>query len=260
MVFDSHCHLDPESYGGDAVVDQLVATAKAAGVSRMLTVGSGYGDGSAARAVTVAERHPGVWASVGMHPHDAKDLTDEVLADLVALAAKDCVVGFGEMGLDFFYDNSPREAQRRGFREQVRVALDLDLPIIVHDRDSDGEAFELLVSESAFDGAGVLYHCFAGDVADMRRLLDAGGYLSLPGVVTYKKSVMTRAVAAEVPLSNLLVETDAPFLTPEPLRGRRNEPAHVTLTVDAIARLRGCTYEELAEATTATACRLLRVP
>jgi len=260
MVFDSHCHLDPESYGGDAVVDQLVATAKATGVTRMLTVGSGYGDGSAARAVTVARRHDRVWASVGMHPHDATDLTDRVLTDLVALAADPKVVAFGEMGLDFFYDNSPRDAQREAFRRQIRTALELDLPIIVHDRDSDGEAFRTLLDEQAFEGAGVLYHCFAGDVADMEQLVDAGGYLSLPGVVTYKKSVDSQAVARAVPLDRLLVETDAPFLTPEPLRGRRNEPAHVTLTVDAIARLRGISYEELAAATTATACRLLRVP
>ncbi len=260
MLFDSHCHLDPETYGGDAGVDAVIATARAAGVARMLTVGSGYGDGSAARAVAVADRHPDVWASVGVHPHDASVWSPEVARALRALAAHPRVVAWGEMGLDFFYDNSPRDVQRAALRAQIRVGLDLDLPLIIHDRDSEGETFAILQEEGAFAGAGVLYHCYAGDVAFMEELVAAGGYLSIPGVVTYKKSLDTQAVAAAAPLDRLLVETDAPFLTPEPLRGRRNEPCHVGLTADAVARLRGLDLETVAAATGANASRFFRLP
>jgi len=259
MFFDSHCHIDPETYGGDAGADAVVATAKAAGVRWMLTVGSGYGDGSAARAVAVAKRHEGVWASVGVHPHDATVLDEAVLARLVALAGEPEVVAFGEMGLDFYYDNSPRDIQRDAFRRQIQAALALDLPIIIHDRDSDGECFDILRDESAFDGAGVLYHCYAGDLEQMHSIVDAGGYISIPGVVTFKKSTLTQAVAAATPLERLLIETDAPFLTPEPLRGRRNEPCHVALTGEYVAGLREMTTEALAAATAENTARLLRI-
>ncbi len=260
LLFDSHCHLDPETYGGDAGVDAVIATARAAGVGRMLTVGSGYGEGAAARAVAVARRHPDVWASVGVHPHDAAVWTDAVEAALVTLAADPRVVAWGEVGLDFFYDNSPRDVQRRVLRRQIRIALDLELPLIIHDRDSGGETFAILEEEGAFGGAGVLYHCYAGNVAFMHRLVAAGGYLSIPGVVTYKKSLDTQAVAAAAPLERILIETDAPFLTPEPLRGRRNEPCHVGLTADAVAHLRGLDFETLAEATSENARRFFRLP
>jgi TatD DNase family protein len=259
MFFDSHCHIDPDLYGGDAGADAVVETARAAGVRWMLTVGSGYGDGSAEKAAAVAARHEGVWASVGMHPHDASALDDAVLERLVALCARPEVVAFGEMGLDFFYDNSPRDVQRDAFRRQIRAALSLDLPIIIHDRDSEGECRQILEEEGAFGGAGVLYHCYAGDVAQMEALVALGAYISVPGTVTFKKSEEGREVARRVPLDRLLIETDAPFLTPEPLRGRRNEPAHVALTGEYVAGLRGMSVEALATATAENAARLLRV-
>jgi TatD DNase family protein len=226
----------------------------------MLTVGSGYGDGTAARAVAVAKRHPNVvWASVGMHPHDASMLDDETLQTLKSLAAEDEVVAFGEIGLDFYYDNSPRDIQRTAFLRQIEAALELNLPIIIHDRDSEGECLEMLKTQGAFEGAGVLYHCFAGDVAHMNQVVDAGGYVSIPGVVTFKKAKDTQAVATECPANRLLVETDSPFLTPAPLRGRRNEPCHVALTLEAVAELRGQATDELAKVTTANAMRLFRI-
>ena len=258
-LFDSHCHLDPQSYGGDEGVDAVIATARAAGVGRMLTVGAGYGDGTAARAVAVARRHAAVWASVGVHPHDASTWSPVVETELCRLAEDPRVVAWGEVGLDFFYDNSPREAQRQALRQQVQVSLELDLPLVVHDRDSHGETFRILREEGAFDGPGVLFHCYAGDVAAMEALVDAGGWVSIPGTVTYRRSEETRAVAAAAPLDRLLVETDAPFLTPEPLRGRRNEPCHVGLTTDVVARLRGMTFEELAQATWDNASRLFGI-
>ena len=257
MIFDSHCHLDPETYGGDAVVDAVVATAVAAGVNRMLTVGSGYGDGTAIRAVEVANRHPGVvWASVGVHPHDARFWTEALERDLRALAAQACVVAWGEIGLDFFYDNSPRDIQRRVLREQIAVGLELGLPLIIHDRDSEEETFRILRETEAFEGKAVLYHCFAGDLIHMEEIVEAGGYISIPGTVTWRKMAVTQEVARVVPLERLLVETDSPFLTPEPLRGRRNEPCHVALTLDRVAEIRGVTPESLALATTANACRV----
>jgi TatD DNase family protein len=257
LIFDSHCHLDPETYGGDAAVDNVIATAVAAGVTRMLTVGSGYGDGSAARAVSVAKRHPSVvWASVGLHPHDASMMSPDLLDSLLELAQNSEVIAWGEMGLDFFYDNSPREIQRAVFRQQIRVALELDLPMIIHDRDSEWEAFSMLKSEGAFDRGKVLYHCYAGDLKQLDELVSHGGWISLPGVVTWKKSELTREVAKAVPAEKLLVETDSPFLTPEPLRGRQNEPCHVALTVEEIARVRGIHWTECAKMTTDNAVDL----
>ncbi|MCP4804337.1 MAG: TatD family hydrolase [Proteobacteria bacterium] len=259
MIFDSHCHLDPNTYGGDAGVDAVVETARAAGVTRMLTVGAGYGHGTAARSVAVAERHEGIWASVGVHPHDAALLDDTGWDELRGLAARPKVVAWGEIGLDFFYDHSPRDTQRRVFREQIRVARDLDLPIIIHDRDSDGECLRVLDEEGAFEG-GVLYHCYAGDVAQMEELVGRGAVISIPGVVTYKKAAEMQAVAAQVPGHAYLVETDAPFLTPEPLRGRRNEPCHTALTVDAVARLRQVDAATVARETWENASRFFGLP
>jgi len=260
VIFDSHCHLDPQTYGGDEGVDEVIATAVAAGVTRMLTVGSGYGEGTAARAVDVATRHPGVvWASVGLHPHDANLLNDKVANELSQLAENPVVVAYGEIGLDFYYDNSPREIQRKAFVRQIQMAQDLRLPIIIHDRDSDGECLEILKQEGAFQSAGVLYHCYASDVAHMYEVVEAGGHISIPGVVTFKKSDLTRAVAKEVPLDRLHVETDAPFLTPIPLRGRRNEPCHVAMTLDYIADLRGTEPKELAKQCTQNSMRFFGI-
>ncbi|MCB9765509.1 MAG: TatD family hydrolase [Alphaproteobacteria bacterium] len=259
MIFDSHCHLDPRTYGGDAGVDAVIATAKAAGVTRMLTVGAGYGDGTAARAVAVARRHEGVWASVGVHPHDASTLDDAAMEALVALALDPEVVAWGEVGLDFYYDNAPRDVQRDALRRQIRVALELELPLILHDRDSEGETLEILKDEGAFHGAGVLYHCYAGDVPQMRELVALGGYVSIPGTVTWRKAEQTRDVVRAAPPDRLLVETDAPFLTPEPLRGRRNEPCHVALTVDCVAAVMGRPRDEVARLTTENACRFFGI-
>ena len=235
MIFDSHCHLDPRTYGGADGVDEVVSTAVAAGVTRMLTVGSGYGDGTADRAVVVAKRHPGVvWASVGLHPHDAELLDDALLDHLTSLAQEPEVVAFGEMGLDFYYDNAPRDVQRSAFIRQIHTALALDLPIIIHDRDSQGECLEILRNEGAFGGAGALpllrwCRCPHGKV------VEAGAYISIPGCDFQEPK--TPSLSAACPDDRLLVETDSPFLTPAPLRGRRNEPCHVALT-PRLCRLR----------------------
>jgi len=256
-MIDSHCHLDPGVYGGDEGVDAAVARARAAGVSRMLTVGSGYGFESAHRAVAVARRHADVRCAVGLHPHDASEYTDVRFAELLALAAAPEVLALGEMGLDFHYDKSPRDQQRSVFRAQLGAARGLRLPVIIHDRETAGETLAILDEERAWEG-GVLYHCYTGDRAQMAAIVARGGYISLPGIVTFKSATEMHAVAREVPGDRLLVETDAPFLTPVPYRGKKNEPAYVAYTLSEIARLRGEDPAALDAQTTANTARFFR--
>ncbi len=258
MYVDSHCHLDPSTWGDDAGVDAVIARAREAGVTRMVTIGSGYGFDSAARAVAVAARHPGcVRAAVGLHPHDAREATPSRMEALFALADAPGVVALGEMGLDYHYDASPRDVQRDVFRAQLREAARRRMPVVIHDRESDGETLAILDEEGAW-ATGVLYHCYTGDVAMMETIVARGGSISIPGIVTFKNGDVMRAVAAVVPLDRLLIETDSPFLTPVPHRGRRNEPAYVTLVAAAVAQARGMRTDALAAATTDNALRFFR--
>jgi TatD DNase family protein len=256
-MIDSHCHLDPGVYGGDQGVDAAVSRAVEAGVEAMLTVGSGYGFDSAARALAVARRHANVRASVGLHPHDAKEFTEERFAALLEMAAAPEVLALGEMGLDFHYDNSPRDTQREVFRAQLRVAKQRALPVIIHDRDSGGETLRILDEEGAW-ATGVLYHCYTGDVPQMQQIVERGGYVSIPGIVTFKTAGEMAEVARLAPLDRILVETDAPFLTPVPHRGKKNEPAFVRFTLAKIAELRGMAPKALDEATSANTRRFFR--
>lgn len=254
MWTDAHCHLDPESFGGDEGVDAAIARAHDAGVERMVTIGAGYGLACSERARRVASRHASVWFSAGVHPHDAKHWGDEAVAMIRALSEDPRFVAVGEMGLDFHYDLSERDVQRRCLREQVRLALELGRPIIIHDRDSDGETLKILDEEGAFR-LPVQYHCFAGDVAHMEEVVSRGGYISIPGIVTFKKPGHLAEVAARVPGDRLLVETDSPFLAPHPRRGRRNEPANVIWTGAKVAELRGVSADSLAQQTSTNAAR-----
>ena len=258
-LFDSHCHLDADAFEDEAGVDAAIARAREAGVQRMLTIGSGYGLAGASRAVAVAERHADVWASVGVHPHDAKEWTPEEWAGMESLAAHPRVVAIGEMGLDFHYDNSPRDTQRAVFRTQIRAAKALEMPIIIHDRDSEGETFDILDEEEAWAGRGVVVHCFTGDVPTMERIVSSGGYVSIPGIVTFKKAAVMQDVAAQVPLERVFIETDSPFLTPVPFRGKRNEPARVGLVAQKVAELRGMDPGAVAQATYANASRFFGI-
>ncbi len=259
MYLDSHCHLDPDVYGSDADVDAVVERARAAGVSRMISIGSGYGAPSLRKAVAVAERHPDVWCAVGLHPHDAALWDDAFAADLAEVARHPRVVGLGEMGLDFHYDKSPRDVQRACLRAQVKLALELDLPIIIHDREAGDETLDIVRESGGFDGAGALWHCFTGDRALLAKILDAGGIVSIPGIVTFKNAAEMQAVARECPLDRMLVETDSPFLTPIPFRGQRNEPMRVPLVAAKIAELRGIPVDDVAAATTANSVRFFRL-
>ncbi len=246
-LIDSHCHLDTRVWEDDAGVDAVVARAHAAGVSHMVAIGSGYGFQSAERAHAVATRHPNVRCAAGLHPHDASEFTDERLADMLALHQQGPgLVALGEMGLDYHYTYSPREAQRVAFRAQLAAAKELNLPVIIHDRESGGETLDILDDTAAWD-TGVLFHCYTGDVAYMQAITERGGFISIPGIVTFKTGEVMREVAARAPIDRILIETDSPFLTPVPFRGRKNEPAYVGYVAAKVGEVRGMTAEAVAE-------------
>jgi TatD DNase family protein len=254
MWTDTHCHLDPTYYDGDAGVDAAVQRARDAGVTRMITIGAVFGLEGLARARAVAERHDDVWFTAGLHPHEAADWSPAYEAAMRDAASHPRCVGFGEMGLDFYYDHADRDVQRATFRAQVRLARELGMPVIIHDRDSAGETLAILDEEGAFEGR-VLFHCFSGTAAEGAEIAARGGYISIPGIVTFKKAGEMPEVAAAVPGDRLLVETDSPYLAPVPRRGRRNEPAYVAFTGARVAELRGVTPEALARATSVNAAR-----
>ena len=261
-IIDSHCHLDAEALGDEMTLTEVVARAQAAGVNGFITIGSGWGIDCAHRAVALAEEHADcVWATVGIHPHDASQYSDEVEEILGRLCRRPQVVALGEMGLDFHYDNSPRDIQRTAFRRQIRLAMALEKPVVIHDRSSGGETFEILRDEGAFAApSAVLFHCFAGDVSAMEAIVEAGGWISLSGIVTFKNATEMHEVARSVPADRLLVETDSPFLAPVPWRGRTNEPRNVVYTLAHIADLRGVCRDELAKQTAENTRAVFRLP
>jgi len=252
MIFvDSHCHIDGEAFDGDR--DEVVERAKDAGVKMMLTVGTGNPhNGEIERAVEVAERYENVFASVGVHPHDAKEYDEKAengLIDLVKSSNK--VIAWGEIGLDFYYDHSPRETQQEVFIKQIRTASKLDLPIIIHSREADNETVEILTEECGGKNfCGGVMHCFSGTAAMARKLMKIGFLISFAGNVTFKKAENLREAARVVPLDKLLIETDCPFLAPAPFRGRRNEPLYVVETAKFLAEFYGVEVEKLANQTT----------
>jgi TatD DNase family protein len=250
MLIDSHCHIDGEQFDADR--DDVVERAKDAGVGMMLNVGTGdpHSD-DFKRAVAVAEKYDNVYASVGVHPHDAKlydDAAEEHLVELVKSSKK--VIAWGEIGLDFYYDHSPRDRQISVFRRQIRKAQELGLPIIIHSRDADTETVEILTDECARDFHGGIMHCFGGTPEMAEELMAIGFLISFAGNVTFKKADDLRDAARVVPLNKLLVETDCPFLTPVPHRGKRNEPAFVEHTARFLADLYKIPFDVLAEQTT----------
>ncbi len=255
-VIDTHCHLDHRKYA-PGEVEELVARAQAQGVTRLITIGCAADVSSVSAAIDIASQRPEVCrATVGVHPHDAASF-DEELAEAVEAAAVDpLVVAVGEMGLDFYYDSSPREAQRTAFRRQIAIARRVKKPIVVHTRSAPEETLAILEEESASDVGGVI-HCFSEDSAFARAALELGFVSSFSGLVTFKRNVDgIRDAALHQPLDALLVETDAPFLAPVPYRGKRNEPSYVVAVARAIANLRGLDEAELRARTTENAERL----
>jgi TatD DNase family protein len=251
MLVDSHCHIDGEAFDIDR--DEIVQRARDAGVVAMMTIGTGDPHSNDFRkAVEVAEKYDNVYASVGVHPHDAKlydDAAESHLIDLVKTSNK--VIAWGEIGLDFYYDHSPRDVQRDVFRRQIRTARRLGLPIVVHSRDADDETVEIISEECSSEGfRGGIMHCFGGTPAMAEKLLPLGFLVSFAGNVTFKKAENLREAARVVPLEKMLVETDCPFLTPEPNRGKRNEPSFVEHTARFLAHLKGVEFQTLADQTT----------
>ncbi|HEY7555780.1 MAG TPA: TatD family hydrolase [Candidatus Binatia bacterium] len=257
MLIDSHAHIQGKEYAGEATA--VIARARAAGVETIIAVGGAGDMASNADAVALAESFANVYATVGVHPHDAKDVGDEELSVLKQLAANPKVVAVGEAGLDYYYNHSPRDMQRRVFSRFIRLARETTLPIVVHERDAAVETAELLLGEGESHVRGVI-HCFTGDYDAARRYLDLGFYLSFAGIITFKNADALREVVRKVPLERIFVETDSPFLTPVPHRGRRNEPAYVRLVAEAIARLKNISLEHAANATTANARALFHLP
>ena len=254
-LFDTHAHLHFPDYAED--LDAILDRARAAGVRGMVTIGT---DRETNRAVTaLVKRVPDVWATVGIHPHDAGEAAEADFEEMERLAGEEPkVVGFGEMGLDFFRDLSPREVQEKVFRRQIDIARRARKPIIVHCRDAHAETLAVLTDERAGETGGVM-HCFSGNVEIARRCLDLGFYISLAGPVTYKNARALPEVARFVPGDRLVIETDCPYLPPTPYRGKRNEPAFVALTAACIAGLRGADPEALCDALTANAAKLFGI-
>lgn len=259
MIVDSHAHIDGPEFDQDR--DEVIQRARAAGVSAILNVGTGDPhSGAFERAITLAEGNQDIYAAIGVHPHDARLFDDDSEKKLIALVqGSSRVIAWGEIGLDFHYDNSPRDIQMRVFRRQLQLARETQLPVIVHTRAAEAETIDALQSETkGTDRSGVM-HCFSGSLSLAQRAIELGFYISFSGVITFKKAADLRAVALQVPLDKLLVETDCPYLAPVPHRGKRNEPAYVMDVARSLAELRGTTVEELARITSANFGRLFQV-
>ncbi len=257
MLVDTHCHLDMATYEQD--LDTVLSRAEFCGVRHIITIGIDLD--SSSRAVDLAKRHSNISAAIGIHPHDVDDVcasTYEAIAEL-ADRYREHIVGYGEIGLDYFKQYGDPNLQRRHFANQLALARDLRLPVIIHDRDAHQDTLRILKENGSRDFGGVM-HCFSGDLRLARQVLEFGLHISIPGIVTFKNATDLQEVAREVPIESLLLETDGPFLTPHPFRGKRNEPAHMLYTAACVAALRDISLDELAERTTANAQSLFGLP
>lgn len=245
MLIDSHCHIDDARYDADR--EAMIQRAKDAGIGHFVTIGCDLNTSRAA--VALAQKHLFISATVGVHPHEVKHIKDGWYDELRTLAKSSRVVAYGEIGLDYHYDHSPRDVQRARFREQVRLARELRLPIVIHTREAQEDTITILKEEKAGDVGGV-FHCFSGDAWLAKDALDLGFYLSFSGVVTFQNATMLRDIVKTVPLDHIMIETDAPYLTPAPHRGKRNEPAYVRHVAEKLAELHGVSTQEIEDATT----------
>ena len=252
MIVDSHCHLD--HFQGQEQ-DEVVARAKAVGVTTMVTIGTRLGE-QAATVRSIADRHEGVFATVGIHPHNAGERDAPTVEEILREADHPKVIGIGESGLDYFYDKAPRPMQAESFRAHIAAARQSGLPLVIHSRDADADMAAILEQEAGQGAFPFLLHCFSSG-ADLARLaVRLGGYVSFSGMLTFPKSDAIRAVAAETPADRLLVETDSPYLAPVPFRGKRCEPGYVVHTAARLAEVRGLGIAALAELTTGNFHRL----
>jgi TatD DNase family protein len=254
MFVDSHAHLDGERYDGDR--RQVITRAREAGIEAIVSVGTGDGPGTLDCAVKLAEQYDGLYATIGIHPHEARMAAEKDFAQLEELARKPKVIAWGEIGLDYFYDHSPREVQKRVFQRQMEQARAAKLPIVIHCRPSDGsedawdDCLDLIGQQWLGTGLGGVLHCFTGTTAHAKRALDMGFMISFAGNITFPKAQQIREAAMEVPLDRMLIETDSPYLAPVPNRGRRNEPAFVKEVARQVGELRGISTAEAGRQTT----------
>lgn len=254
MLIDTHVHLDFADFLPDR--EMVITRAKRAGVEKMITIGTDLA--TSEKAIAISEGDPAIFAAVGVHPHEVKNMNDGWLVSLKSMSRLPRVVAIGEIGLDFFKEYSPREQQFFRFRQQIKLAREVNLPVIIHDRDAHEEILKVLREEKAEEIGGV-FHCFSGNRDFARKCLDMGFYISFTGMITFPKAVDLQEVAAYVPLDRFMVETDAPFLSPVPNRGKRNEPAHVRLVAQKIAEIRGIPLTEVERCTTENARALFKM-
>lgn len=255
FVIDSHCHLDMESYQTD--LETVLQNARQHGIGSIITIG--IDEKSSAAAVAIAQKYPFIKATVGIHPHDAQQVSDTTYSRLTELVRsnREQVVGYGEIGLDYVKDYSPKSVQLKVFEEQLDLAQSLDLPVIIHDREAHDDCLALLKNAGPFPQGGVM-HCFSGDLALAEKVLELGFYISIPGVVTFKNGITLQEVAAAIPLESMLIETDGPFLSPVPYRGKRNDPVYLLYTAEKIAQLKNISIDEVAEQTSSNCLSLFR--
>ena len=252
MLIDSHCHLDFDALAGD--LDGVLARAQAAGVTGMVTISTRVEQFD--RITAIAEAHDNVWCSVGTHPHHADEELHISADDLIRLSAHPKCVAIGEAGLDYFYDNAPRDAQATGFRRHIAAARQTGLPLVIHSRAADEDMAQILEEETGQGPFPFVLHCFSSGANLARRGLALGGYLSFSGIITFKNAEEIREVAGFAPADRILVETDAPYLAPVPHRGQSNEPSFVRHTAERLAEVRGVSLEQLAADTTANFANL----
>jgi len=254
MLIDSHAHLEMPEFKRD--LEEVIRRAKESGVGYLFTVGTERKDWT--RALEIAHSHPSVYVILGVHPHNAKEIDEETYPVLRKLCRNEKVKAYGEIGLDFYRNLSPRDVQLRRFREQIGLAKELGLPIVVHDREAHQETLEILKSEKAGDCGGII-HCFSGDYEMGKACIEMGLYISIPGSITYKNAEKFQEVVKKLPLESLLIETDAPFLAPVPFRGKRNEPGYLRYTAEKVAEIKRVSFEKVTGATTENALRVYRL-
>ena len=257
MFIDSHCHLELHTFGDQ--LDAVIERAFAAELSHMVAVGASRVAEGATEAIALAERFPSIYATAGVHPHDAAKATDVDLSAIAVAARHPKVVSVGEIGLDYFYDFAPKDVQWSVFARQIAIAHEVEKPIMLHVRDAHDDAWKVL-DEAGIPKAGGIVHCFTAGPREAEAYLKRGMHLSIPGVVTFPKSLELQEAVKMIPLERMLIETDTPFLAPVPFRGKRNEPAYVVHTAAKIADLRGSTQQAIGEATRRNALAIFRIP
>jgi len=254
MFFDTHAHLNAEQYNED--LQEVIDRALDEGISNIVVVG--FDRPTIEKAMELTEKYDFIYASVGWHPVDAIDMTEDDLRWIEELSSHPKVVALGEMGLDYYWDKSPKDIQQEVFRKQIRLAKKVKIPIVIHNRDATADIVEILKEEGAGEVGGIM-HCFSGSPEIAKECVDMNFFISLGGPVTFKNAKKPKEVADVIPLEKLLIETDCPYLTPHPFRGKRNEPSYVKLVAEQIAEIKGLSVEEVAQATTENAKKLFGI-